>query len=280
MAIELGLLGAYLRADKATTAQAAQLEQAGYGTVWLAVSPAADLVQAEQMLDATTRIVVGTSVINVWTADVETVAAAYHRIAARYPGRLVLGIGAGHREADAGYASPYAKVVAYLDALTEARVPASRLVLAALGPKMLRLAADRTAGTVTVQVTPEHTRRAREILGPDKLVIPGHMVVLDTDVERARATGRAAVVTPALHVTNYTNNLRRLGFTDRDLTDPGSDRLIDALVLHGDAATIAAGLRAEVEAGASHVGVSPLGDDPIGTFRAVAEAVTATQVPR
>jgi len=85
---------------------------------------------------------------------------------------------------------------------------------------------------------------------------------------------------PALHITNCANNLRRLGFSDRDLTDPGSDRLIDALVLHGDAATIAAGLRAELDGGANHVGLSPQGGDPIGTFRAAAEAVTSAQVPR
>jgi probable F420-dependent oxidoreductase len=274
MDIELGALGAYLLTEAATADQAVALEEAGYGTVWLAGSPPADLIKAEELLDATTRIVVGTSVLNVWTAAPETVAAAYHRIVGRHPGRLMLGIGAGHRETNVGYAAPYAKMVAYLDALAAASVPASRLLLAALGPKMLQLAADRTAGTVTVQVTPEHTRWAREILGPGKLVIPGHMVVLDTDVERARATGRA-MVTPALHVTNYSGNLRRLGFTDQDLADPGSDRLIDALVLHGDAAAIAAGLRAELDAGADHVGVSAVGNDAIATFRTVAEAMRA-----
>lgn len=273
MDIELGLLGAYLRTDEATAELAVRLEEAGYGAVWLAASPPADLTLMEQLLDATTRIVVGTSVINVWTADAETAAAAYHRIAAKHPDRLLLGIGAGHREIDAEYASPYAKVVAYLDTLTAAGVPADRLLLAALGPRMLRLAADRTAGTLPAQATSEHTRRAREILGPDKLVLPGHMAVLDTDVERARATGRAAVAMPALHIANYTNNLRRLGFTDDDLTDPGSDRLIDALVLHGDAAAIAAGIRAELDAGADHVGLSALGENPIGTFQAIARAV-------
>jgi probable F420-dependent oxidoreductase len=278
MDIELGLLGAYLVTSEATAAQAVELERAGYGAVWLAASPPADLARAEQLLDATTRIVVGTSVVNVWTADVNVVAAAYHRIATKHPDRFVLGIGAGHRETDADYSSPRAKVVAYLDALTAAGVPADRLVLAALGPKMLRLAAERAAGTVTLQVTPEHTRQAREVLGAGKLVLPGHMVVLDTDVERARAAGRAAVVMPALHIANYTNNLRRIGFTDQDLTDPGSDRLIDALVLHGDAAAIATGIRAELDAGADHVGVSAVSDDPISTFRAVAEAMAETPV--
>jgi probable F420-dependent oxidoreductase len=113
------------------------------------------------------------------------------------------------------------------------------------------------------------SRRAREILGDERLVLPGQQVLLDTDAERARATARAT----ALHVANYTNNLRCLGFTDADLTDPSSDRLIDALVLHGDAATIAAGLQAHVDAGADHVAVTVLGDDPLDALRAIAESV-------
>ncbi|MEV4318032.1 TIGR03620 family F420-dependent LLM class oxidoreductase [Actinocrispum sp. NPDC049592] len=279
MTFELGLLGAYLTAAEATAAQAAALEQAGYGAVWLAASPTADLMAAQRLLDATDRIVVGTSVINVWQANADTVADSYHRIAAQHPDRLVIGIGAGHREHDAGYTSPVAKITSYLDTLTAAGVPADRLLLAALGPKMLRLAADRAAGTVTLQVTPEHTRRAREILGPDKLVIPGHGVLLDADADRARATGRAAV-RPMLGIANYANNLRRIGYTDLDLTDPFSDRLIDALVLHGDAATIADGIHAELAAGAGHVGLHAMGEDPIGVLRAVAEAVRAQQVLR
>ncbi|RSM87590.1 TIGR03620 family F420-dependent LLM class oxidoreductase [Kibdelosporangium aridum] len=279
MTIELGLLGAYLTAADATTAQAVALEEAGYDAVWLAASPTADLLTAQRLLDATSRIVVGTSVINVWQADADTVAQSYHRIEAKHPGRLVIGIGAGHREHDAGYASPVAKITAYLDILTAGGVPADRLVLAALGPKMLRLAADRVAGTVTLQVTPEHTRRAREILGPDKLVVPGHGVLLDTDVERARATGRAGV-RPMLGIANYAKNLRRIGYTDQDLTDPFSDRLIDELVLHGDAAAIADGIRAELAAGASHVGVHAMGEDPTGTLRVVAEAMRSADAVR
>ncbi|WP_410667901.1 TIGR03620 family F420-dependent LLM class oxidoreductase [Amycolatopsis sp. cmx-4-68] len=277
MGIELGVLGAYVVAADATAAQAVALEQAGYGAVWLAASPTADLGQAERLLDATSRIVVGTSVINVWQSDAGTVADSYHRIVAKHPDRLIIGIGAGHREQDAGYTSPVAKIASYLDALTAAGVPADRLLLAALGPRMLRLAAERAAGTVTLQVTPEHTRRAREILGADKLVVPGHGVVLDPDVEGARAIGRAAV-RPMLGIANYADNLRQIGYTDQDLTDPFSDRLVDALVLHGDAAAVAAGIRAELAAGADHVGVHPVSEDPIGVLRQVAEAVTGTHV--
>jgi probable F420-dependent oxidoreductase len=271
MTIELGPLGAYLTAADATATDAVALEEAGYSAIWLAASPAADLLSAERLLDATNRIVVGTSVLNVWQADAGTVADSYHRIAAKHAGRLLIGIGAGHREVDAGYVSPVAKVAGYLETLTAAGVPADRVLLAALGPKMLRLAAERAAGTLTLQVTPEHTRRAREALGPDKLVVPGHGVLLDTDVDRARETGRAGV-RPLLGVANYAGNLRRIGYTDHDLAEPFSDRLIDALVLHGDATAIAAGIRAEIAAGANHVGLHAMGEDPIGVLRAIAAA--------
>ncbi|MEU5263779.1 TIGR03620 family F420-dependent LLM class oxidoreductase [Amycolatopsis sp. NPDC021455] len=277
MTIELGPLGAYLTAAEATVAQAVALEEAGYDAIWLAASPAADLLAVQRLLEATSRIVVGTSVLNVWQADADEVARSYHRIAGEHADRLFIGIGAGHREVDAGYTSPVAKIASYLDTLTAAGVPADRVLLAALGPRMLRLAADRAAGTLTLQVTPEHTRRAREILGPDKLVVPGHGVVLDTDAERARETGRAGV-RPMLGIANYAGNLRRIGYTDEDLTDPFSDRLIDALVLHGDATTIAAGIQAEIAAGANQVGVHAVGEDPIGVLRAVSQAVRDRQV--
>jgi len=280
MTIELGSLGAYLVAATATSAEAVALEEAGYGAIWLAASPEADLRQAELLLDATDRMVVGTSVLNVWTADAETVAASYHRIAAKHADRLLVGIGAGHRETNAGYASPVAKVASYLDVLAAAGVPADRVLLAALGPKMLRLAGERAAGTITLQVTPEHTRRAREALGPGKLVVPGHGVLLDTDAEWARKTARAGV-RPMLGIANYAGNLRRIGYTDHDLTDPFSDRLIDALVLHGDAAVIEAGVRTELAAGASQVGLHAMGEDPIGVLRTVARAMkTSTATGR
>ncbi|KDN16090.1 TIGR03620 family F420-dependent LLM class oxidoreductase [Amycolatopsis rifamycinica] len=279
MTIERESLAAYLTAADATASDAVALEEAGYGTVWLAASPPADLRPVERLLDATGRIVVGTSVLNVWHADAEEVAESYHRIAAKHAGRFFLGIGAGHRELDAGYASPVAKVESYLDALTAAGVPADRVLLAALGPRMLRLAAERAAGTLTLQVTPEHTRRAREALGPDKLVVPGHGVLLDGDAGRARETARAGV-RPMLGISSYAANLRRIGYTEEDLTEPFSDRLIDGLVFHGDEAAVAAGIRAELAAGASQVGLHAMGADPIGDLRAIAAAVGEQRVPQ
>ncbi|WP_370962488.1 TIGR03620 family F420-dependent LLM class oxidoreductase [Amycolatopsis sp. cg9] len=273
MNLDLGLLGAHLREHEVTPEGAADVERAGYGTLWLDASPPAGLAFAEELLDATTRLVVGTSVVNAWTADAATVAASYHRIVARHPGRFLLGVGIGHREVHREYASPYDTLVSYVDSLVRAGVPAGRIVVAALGPKMLRLARDRTAGTVPCLVTPDHTRRARSILGPGKLVLPGHFALVEPDPGRARAIARSAPPGTALGVANYRNNLRRLGFTEDDLAGAGSDRLIDALVAHGDPATVAARLLAHREAGADHVGVYPLGDDPIATLRAVAAAV-------
>ncbi|WP_062993524.1 TIGR03620 family F420-dependent LLM class oxidoreductase [Nocardia anaemiae] len=275
MNIDLGLLGAHLREHEVNMAAAAELERVGYGTLWLDASPPADLVLAEELLDATIRLVVGTSVVNVWTADADTVAASYHRIEAKHPGRFLLGVGIGHREVHTEYASPYDTLVSYLDRLAHAGVPTDRTVVAALGPRMLRMAGSRTAGAIPGMVTPEHTRRARTLLGAGKLLLPGHFALIEPDAGRARAVARSAPPGTALGVANYANNLRRLGFTEDDLSGAGSDRLIDALVAHGDPPTVATRLLAHRAAGADHVGVYPLGDDPITTLFAVAEAVHA-----
>ncbi|MFF4625503.1 TIGR03620 family F420-dependent LLM class oxidoreductase [Nonomuraea jabiensis] len=277
MSIDLGLLGAHLREHEVDPEAAAEVERAGYGTLWLDASPPADLALAEQLLDATTRLTAGTSVVNVWTADAQTVAASYHRIEDKHPGRFLLGVGIGHREVHTDYASPYHTLVSYLDQLARADVPADRTVVAALGPKMLRLAGDRTAGAIPCMVPPEHTRRARSILGAGKLLLPGHYALVEPDTGRARVVARSAPPGTALNVTNYANNLRRLGFTEDDLSHAGSDRLIDGLVAYGAPATVATRLLAHRDAGADHVGVYPLGDDPIATLRTVAEAVHAVK---
>jgi len=166
--------------------------------------------------------------------------------------------------------------VRYLDALDAAQVPVGRRVLAALGPRVLKLAADRAAGAHSYLTTPEHTRRAREILGSGVVLAPEQKVVLDTDPARARSIGRPVVATPYLGLVNYRNNLLSLGYSDVDLADGGSDRLIDALVAHGDAGTVAAGVTEHLDAGADHVAVQLLtspGDDPVTGFTALAEAL-------
>jgi probable F420-dependent oxidoreductase len=250
---QLGPFGIWRPAVQTTPDLAASLEQLGFGALWLGGSPDADLEIVDQLLAATSTLIVGTSIVNMWKDEAVAAADSYMRIQDAFPGRFVLGIGAGHPEATAHYASPYDTLVGYVDQLADHHVPAEGIVLAALGPRVLRLAADRTAGAIPYLVPPEHTRLAREILGPDRLLAPEHKVVLDSDPARARALGRRRVATPYLGLVNYTSNLRRLGFTDEDIDDGGSDRLVDALVAHGTAEQVAAQLHAHLNAGADHV---------------------------
>jgi probable F420-dependent oxidoreductase len=259
--IELGRFGIWLQAYRLTPELAAEVEKAGYGAIWIGSSPSGDLTLPEHLLDATSRIVVGTSIVNVWKDDAAVVAASYHRLEARHPGRFVLGVGVGHPEQTERYNSPYHALTSYLDVLDAEGVPAERRVLAALQPKVLRLAAERSAGALPYLVTPEHTRRAREILDPGVLLAPEHKVVLSNDPEQARAIGRPRVHKPYLGLVNYTRNLRTLGYTEEDLAGSGSDRLIDDLTLHGSAETVAAGLTAHLDAGADHVAVQLLTTD-------------------
>jgi len=275
MAIELGRIGIWRHATGLTPELAAEVEALGYGAIWIGSSPDGDLRLAEQLLDATDHIAVATGIVNVWKDDAATVGASYHRIAARHPGRFLLGLGIGHPEATQQYRQPYATLVSYLDELDDLGVPAEARVLAALGPKVLELAARRTAGAHPYLVTPDHTREARQLLGAGPLLAPEQKVVLETDPERARAIGRPRVQKPYLGLSNYLANLRRLGWTDADLADGGSDRLIDALVLHGDAQEIGRGITAHLDAGADHVAIQVLGPDPLTALRALAPGTRA-----
>ncbi len=267
MSIELGKAGIWRHPSGLTPELVAEAEALGYGAIWLGGSPDGDLSVVDQLLDATDRIAVGTSIVNVWKDDAATVAASWHRIAGRYPDRFVLGLGIGHPEATQEYQRPYDKLVSYLDELDDLKVPAAGRMLAALGPRVLRLSAERAAGALPYLVTPEHTRRAREILGAGPVLAPEQKVVLETDPGQARAIGRPRVQNPYLGLTNYVSNLRRLGWTDEDLADGGSDALIDALAVHGDAAAIARGVSAHLEAGADHVAVQVLNRDPLPALR-------------
>jgi len=276
MTIELGRIGIWRRRSELTPRLAKEVEALGYGAIWIGASPPADLFLAQELLDATTHLAVATGIVNMWSAPAVDVAASYHRIAAAHPGRFLLGVGIGHPEATQEYRSPYDTIVDYLDVLDAEGVPVEDRALAALGPKVLALAAERTAGAHPYLTTPEHTRYAREILGDGPLLAPEQKVVLDTDPVAARALGRPAVDRPYLHLRNYTGNLKRLGWTDADLADGGSDALIDALAVHGDAATVAAGVTAHLDAGADHVCIqllTPPGADPLPGLATLAEAL-------
>ncbi|QTD98764.1 LLM class F420-dependent oxidoreductase [Streptomyces cyanogenus] len=229
---------------------AAELEELGYGALWLGGNSTAD--HAAPLIGATRRIVVGTSIQSVWQQDAATTAAAFAEVETAHPGRFALGLGVSHGPLVEGYHRPYTAMTGYLDELDKAGVPAGRRVLAALGPKMLGLSRDRAAGAIPYLVTPEHTAQAREILGEQALLAPEFKVVLEADPARARETARAYLAR-YLELPNYTNNFLRLGFSEDDIAGGGSDRLIDAVFAWGDETRIRERVSAFHEAGADHV---------------------------
>lgn len=254
---DLGRFGVWL-GPSITPEFAGEIEALGYGAAWIGLSPAAELAWAEPALTQTTTLQLATGIVNVWSAPAPAVAESYHRIENAYPGRFLLGVGVGHPEHTQEYVKPYDALVNYLDELDAARVPTSRRVLAALGPKVLRLAADRSAGAHPYLTTPEHTAKARELIGNSVFLAPEHKVVLTTDAAEARAIGRK-VVDFYLGLSNYVNNWLRLGFTPDDVRKPGSDKLIDAVVAYGTPEKIARRLNEHLEAGADHVAIQVLG---------------------
>lgn len=279
--LRLGTIGAWFNPvydDAARTEFVVEAEALGYTTAWLGMGrrAMADLNLVERVLDATSSIAVATAIVNMWTNDAAIVARSCQRIVAKHPNRFLLGVGVGHPESIETYRSPLATMAAYLDALDVGGVPRNRRVLAALGPQALELARERATGTHPYLVVPDYTRYARQILGSEPLLAPEHKAVVSTDPEIARAIGRAFVRVPYLGLRNYVNNLLRHGFTAEDVADGGSDRLIDALVLHGTPEQIKAGLAAHLNAGANHVGIQVLvapGDDPMPGYRALARVL-------
>ena len=271
----LGRFGIWRGEGQLTPELAATIEDLGFGTLWLG-SARGDLAAAEEFLAATATLTVATGIVNMWQYEARDVAASFRRVEERFPGRFLLGVGAGHPEMVRQYARPYDTLARYVDTLLGEGVPAGSLVLAALGPKVLRLAAERTAGAHPYLVTPDYTGQARQILGPGPLLAPEQKVVLGTDPAQARAIGRPRVEKPYLGLANYTANLRRLGWTDADLSGGGSDALIDALVAHGSAAQVVARLTEHLDAGADHVSIQLLtapGADPADGYRELAQTI-------
>ena len=234
------------------------VETLGFGTFWLGGSP--KLPATRPILEATEALAVATDIVNVWQYEPAVLAAEHAQLTRDFPGRLLLGIGVGHPEATSTYAKPLTKMRAFLDGLDGAATPVPRdeLCVAALGPKMLDLSGERSLGTVPYFTPVEHTRFARERLGAGALVAPELACVVDTDASRARATARSYAAL-YLGLSNYTNNLLRFGFTEADIADGGSDRLIDAIVPQGSAEQIADVARAHLDAGADHVCLQPVG---------------------
>lgn len=269
MSIELGRIGVWQRGNALDAEFAKEAERLGYGAIWVGGSPPADLQRVQDLLDQTSTIAVATGIVNIWRADADEVATSYRRIAARHGDRFLLGIGVGHPEQTSRYARPYDALVDYLDRLDGAGVPAERRTLAALGPAVLRLAAERSAGAHPYLTPPSHTRTARETMGAGALLAPEHKAVLEADQDRARAIGRSSTAR-YLQLHNYRNNLLRLGYTEDDLADGGSDRVVDDLVAHGDPPAVARGVTEHLDAGADHVCIQLLGDDLLAGYRRLA----------
>jgi probable F420-dependent oxidoreductase len=276
--IALGRVGVWtstLDAQPALKAQEAarELEGMGYAAIWFGESVRREAFSnAGLLLAGTSRIVVATGIANIYARDALTMAAGQKTLAEAYPDRFLLGIGVSHQlnvEQVRGhvYGKPVATMRAYLEAMSKAPYqsvePPERppTVLAALGPNMLKLAAELTSGAHPYFVPIGHTRRAREALGPSPLLAPEQAVVLDADADRARAIARGHTQS-YLRLPNYVNNLRRLGYTENDVTGGGSDRLVDDIVAWGELDVVVARIRAHLEAGADHVCVQVIAEDP------------------
>jgi probable F420-dependent oxidoreductase len=266
-------------------ALAAELEGLGYSVLWIPDVGGDVFGSLANLLGATSTAIVATGILNVWMHTPAETAAKHAELTTAHGPRFLCGIGISHRpfidavNSPGAYQKPVATMAAFLDGLDAADTPLAKedRVVAALGPKMLELARARTAGTHPYLVTPELTAQARAGIGPEGLVASEQGVVLETDRDRARATARLHLAT-YLGLPNYTNNWKRQGFTDDDLADGGSDRLVDALVVWGDDATIAARVQEHRDAGADHVCIQVLTDDPaafpVEQWRALAPALT------
>lgn len=271
--MDIGRIGIW-RIHRSGLETAAEIEALGYGALWLGGSPS--VAEARPWLERTRTIPVATGIVNIWQHEPAAVAAADAALRRDHPGRFLLGIGVGHPEATREYAKPLSAMRAFFDGLDAADPPVARdvRVAAALGPKMLDLAAQRSLGTHPYFTTPEHTRFARKRVGPDALVAPELAVVVERDPETARRLARE-YAERYLQRTNYTRNLLRFGFTEHDIADGGSDRLIDAVIPHGEPEAIADAVRAHLDAGADHVCLQPLGHGaaPLDDYRALAGAL-------
>ena len=277
---QFGTYGAWLNpalGDAPRVEYAPQLEELGYRTIWVGIGadPVGDMGLLEHMLAATKNAIIATAIINMWQDDARSIAHHHHRIVDRYGPRLLLGIGLGHPETRDTYERPFERMANFVDVLLDNAVPAEAIVIGALGRKTLTLSGEKTLGAHPYLTVPAHTRYAREMLGSSAFLAPEHKVVLSKDAGQARKIGRPAVQYPYLGLRNYTDNLLRHGFAPADIAGAGSDALIDALVANGSPEAIYAQIDEHLSAGANHVGIQVLAEDPtaspVEAFRVLAE---------
>jgi probable F420-dependent oxidoreductase len=251
----------------------AEIEELGYPAVWIpeGLGSKDALTHAALLLAGGRRIIVATGIASIWARDPVAMANGARAIAEAYPERFLLGIGVSHRttvdrRGAFAYGRPYSRMRDFLEAMDAARYPVRDgpepppRVLAALGPRMLRLAAERAAGAHPYFVSVEHTAAARETLGPGPLLAPEQAVVLETDPSKARSIARE-YMGHYLKLENYARNLMALGWAEEDISE-GSDRLVDAIVGWGDVDAILKRVNEHLDAGADHVSVQALTEDP------------------
>ncbi|MCC6643056.1 MAG: TIGR03620 family F420-dependent LLM class oxidoreductase [Deltaproteobacteria bacterium] len=272
----IGRLGVWTWLDTLSAAEAAvaarRIEDLGYSMLWIPEAVGRDPFALVSFLaPQTARLVFATGIANLYARDAMTMNTLRQTVGDLTNGRFVLGIGVSHAHLVKGvrghdYGKPVATMRSYLDAMAKGLYMAPKapseppIVLAALRPKMLALAAEKAQGAHPYFVPPEHTARARDLLGPKAWLAPEQMVLRERDASKARAIARASMRVYA-GLPNYQNNLRWLGFADADFADGGSDRLVDAIVAWGDDRAIEARVKAHLDAGANHVCIQPLRSD-------------------
>jgi probable F420-dependent oxidoreductase len=270
--------------DPAEVAEAAtELDELGYSALWIPDIGGDVFDAVERLMAATRTATVATGILNLWMHTAEETAGSHARLTAAHGDRFLVGIGVSHAPLiDAGepgrYQRPLTAMTSFLDQLDAAPAPLapSARVLAALGPRMLELARTRSGGAHPYNVTPEHTALARQALGPAAQLLPEQAVALTADADQARQLGRDHL-SHYFALPNYTNNLRRLGFSDADFADGGSDRMVDAMVAWGDLDAIAGRVREHRDAGADHVCLQVLSAEgmlPRQVWRELAPALT------
>ena len=287
--MDIGKVGVWTRTDGMSVGEAAafaeRIEALGYGALWIPDAFGRDpFAHASWLLSHTKKLVLATGVVNIHLREAQATACAHRELHDQSGGRFLLGLGVSHSTMIEGmfhreYPKPVPSMKAYLEAMKNAMLWGPPLdgeppiVLAALGPLMLKLAGELTLGAHPFFAPPENTKRSREILGAGPWLCPEQKILLETDPARARERARAAMAGP-LTMPNYRRNLMRSGFEEKELDDGGNDRVVDAVVAWGDLDALVARVQAHLDAGASHVCIQPLSAaDPTKPDLALLEAL-------